>query len=425
MSDTQTFFGHPRGLGLLFGVEMWERFSYYGMRALLVLYLVNELHWSDSHAASLYGTYTGLAYGVQIVGGFMADRFLGTRRALVIGGVIIAAGHFILAIPSASLLYVGLGLVIAGTGLFKPNVSTMVGQLYAPDDPRRDSGFTIFYMGINTGATIGPLVTGYLAIRFGWHWGLGAAGVGMLFGLALFMFGHARYLPNIGAIKPVVRDSSPAPTDARGRRSIIALLVLFVFVAVFWMGYDQAGSSVNLFTDRHVNRRIGSFEAPTSWYQSIQPLAVLILAPVFATLWIGLSKRKSEPSTPAKMVYGLAILALSFVILGAAGRISDAGALVSSWWIVLAYVVQVVGELCVSPVGLSYVTKVAPAKYASLLMAAWFMATGVGDKFAGMMASLAPSLPAMQFFLLTSGIVAITAVLLIPLVPWLKSATKH
>lgn len=403
---------------------MWERFSYYGMRALLVLYLVNGLHWSDRDAASLYGTYTGLVYGVQIAGGFLADRFLGTRRSLLIGGAIIALGHFVLAIPTSAMLYLGLGLVIAGTGLFKPNVSTMVGQLYAPDDRRRDAGFTIFYMGINIGATFAPLVTGYLASQMGWHWGFGAAGVGMVLGLVIYVWGRNAYLPGIGVDPPGKRVAGGAPArDSSATTRILALLVLFAFVGVFWMGYDQAGSSVNLFTDRHVDRHVGSFETPTAWYQSVQPFAVLVFAPIFAALWAALSRRNREPSTPAKMALGLGLLASSFVLLAMAGRTADNGALAGPWWIVGAYVVQVLGEMCVSPVGLSYVTKVAPVRYASLLMAAWFLATGVGDKFAGIVAGMASTMTAERFFYFVGGIVAIATVLLALIVPWLRRAT--
>jgi len=425
-SDHATFFGHPRGLGLLFGVEMWERFSYYGMRALLVLYLVNGLHWSDRDAANLYGSYTALVYAVQIFGGSLADRWLGTQRSLVIGGSIIAAGHFALAIPVPSTLYLGLGLIVAGTGLFKPNVSTMVGQLYSPTDARRDAGFTIFYMGINIGATIAPLVTGYLAERVGWHWGFGAAGVGMVFGLALFMWGRGRYLAGIGArsAATVAREGGPVIDESATRR-VVALLVLFAFVAVFWMAYDQAGSSVNLFTDRHVDRRFGGFVAPTSWFQSVQAAAVLMLAPVFAALWIALARRRREPSTPAKMVYGLGFVAASFVLLAAAGGLGDAGAPVSPWWIIAAYVVQVFGEMCLSPVGLSYVTKVAPVRYASLIMAAWFLAVGVGDKIGGMLAATAPAMPAGRYFTLIGVIVLVAALLLASFVPWLKRQTDR
>jgi POT family proton-dependent oligopeptide transporter len=394
------------------------------MRALLVLYLVNGLHWSDRDAASLYGTYTGLVYGVQIAGGFLADRFLGTRRSLLIGGAIIALGHFVLAIPTSAMLYLGLGLVIAGTGLFKPNVSTMVGQLYAPDDRRRDAGFTIFYMGINIGATFAPLVTGYLASQMGWHWGFGAAGVGMVLGLVIYVWGRNAYLPGIGVDPPGKRVAGGAPArDSSATTRILALLVLFAFVGVFWMGYDQAGSSVNLFTDRHVDRHVGSFETPTAWYQSVQPFAVLVFAPIFAALWAALSRRNREPSTPAKMALGLGLLASSFVLLAMAGRTADNGALAGPWWIVGAYVVQVLGEMCVSPVGLSYVTKVAPVRYASLLMAAWFLATGVGDKFAGIVAGMASTMTAERFFYFVGGIVAIATVLLALIVPWLRRAT--
>ncbi|AHG92528.1 amino acid/peptide transporter (plasmid) [Gemmatirosa kalamazoonensis] len=328
-STDRAFLGHPRGLALLFGVEMWERFSYYGMRALLVLYLVNGLHWRDADAASLYGTYTGLAYGVQMAGGVVADRWLGTKRCLLLGGVLIASGHFVLALPALAAFYTGLALVVVGTGLFKPNVSTLVGQLYAPDDARRDAGFTIFYFGINTGAFVAPFVTGYLGERVAWHWGFGAAGVGMLLGLALFVWGRDRYLRGLGERpmggRPDRADVEPPTRDAAAGRRVMALLLVFGFAAVFWMGYEQAGSSVNLFTERHANRVVGGFEIPTSWFQTVQPLAVLLLALPFAALWQSLGRRGREPSTPTKMTAGLALLGASFVILALAGRRADAG----------------------------------------------------------------------------------------------------
>lgn len=420
------FLGHPRGLGLLFGVEMWERFSYYGMRALLVLYLVKAMHWRDADAANLYGTYTALAYAVQIGGGFLSDRVLGTRRSLLTGGAVIATGHFVLAIPTLPAFYAGLVLVVVGTGLFKPNVSTMVGQLYAPGDRRRDAGFTIFYMGINLGATVAPLVTGYLAERVAWHWGFAAAGVGMLFGLALFVWGKDRYLAGIGlhAAAHAPRSADEDAEEGGVARRVLALLTIFAFVAVFWMGYDQAGSSVNLFTDRHVDRRLGGTLLPTSWFQAVQPFAVLLLAPLFAALWVRLGRAGREPSTPAKMSVGLALLALSFVVLAVAGSRADAGVRVGAGWIVAAYVVQVLGEMCLSPVGLSFVTRVAPARYAALLMAAWFLANGVGDKLAGSLAALAPGMPAGRFFAVSIFTSGAAALVLAALVPWLRRATR-
>jgi POT family proton-dependent oligopeptide transporter len=434
---TPPFFGHPRGLALLFGVEMWERFSYYGMRALLVLYLVNGLHWKDADAASLYGTYTGLAYGVQMAGGIVADRWLGTKRCLVVGGAIIALGHFVLAIPAATAFYAGLALVVVGTGLFKPNVSTMVGQLYRPDDGRRDAGFTIFYFGINAGAFVAPFVTGYLGERVGWHWGFAAAGVGMLLGLGLFLWGHERYLRGVGsapggraaADRAVAEETLTttrvgrfAPAHDAGRR-VVALLLVFAFAAVFWAGYEQAGSSLNLFTDRHTNRVVGHFEIPTSWFQTVQPLAVLLFALPFAALWQALARRGREPSTPMKMTAGLALLGTSFVIMMLAGRRADGGALVSPWWLVTTYVVQVLGEMCLSPVGLSYVTKVAPARYASLLMATWFFATALGNKLAGALASLAPSMSNASFFLISVVTSLVAAALLLAMVPPIRRMT--
>jgi POT family proton-dependent oligopeptide transporter len=414
----RTFLGHPRGLALLFLVEMWERFSYYGMRALLVLYLVNALKWDTPSATNLYGTYTGLVYLTPLFGGYLADRYLGTRRSLVIGGVLIALGHFCLAVEGMATFYLGLALVIIGTGFFKPNVSTMVGQLYAEGDPRRDGGFTLFYMGINLGAFIAPLICGYLGERVGWQWGFGAAGVGMVFGLALYLWGRDRYLPGIGISPASSSTESAGPgegnhrvlrpslveqrngTTAAERNRIIALAIVILFVVAFWAAYDQNGSSMNLFADKATNRKIEGFLVPTSWFQAVNPGFILLLAPFFALLWRRLQIAGREPSTPMKMVFGLALLGLGFVFMVIGGRRSDSGILVSPLWLIATYFFQTTGELCLSPVGLSYVTKVAPARFASLLMAGWFLANSAGDKLAGMVAGLYGQMPNGSFFMI-------------------------
>jgi len=443
--DDTALFGHPRGLGLLFITEMWERFSYYGMRAILILYLTQALHWNTARAANLYGTYTMLVFLTPLIGGYLADRIIGTRRSLVIGGIVIAAGHFCLAVPSMTMFYTGLTLIIIGTGFFKPNVSTMVGQIYADGDSRRDAGFTIFYVGINTGAFLGGLVCGYLAdqTRFGdkgWHWGFGAAGVGMILGLIVYVTFRDKYLPGIGvraakllpgvAAPIVAKDSKVArhaligvvagvaisvllggfdPLSAfisatigaalavtilgshgEERKHVIAIFIVAFFVVVFWACYEQAGSSMNLFAANNTDLQVGSFHIPSAWSQNVNPAVIMIFAPVFAWIWMKLHKIGREPSTAAKMVIGLALLAFGFVFMVIGGQRADNGALVSPLWLVAAFTFHTWGELCLSPVGLSYVTKVAPVRFASLLMGVWFLAQAAAEKIAGTIAELTP-----------------------------------
>ncbi len=438
----RSFFGHPRGLGLLFMTEMWERFSYYGMRALLVLYLVNELHWDKARAASLYGTYTMLVFLTPLVGGYIADRFIGTHKALVLGGIIIASGHFVLAFSGMTAFYIGLGLVVIGTGFFKGNVSATVGQLYRGNDTRRDAGFTFFYMGINTGAFLGPIVCGYLAqsAGFGWHWGFAAAGVGMLAGLLWYVLGRNKYLAGIGdaptaasrqadAAQASISNDASARNGAIGaavgaavawllagsalallvgviigaalaitilgtsgdeRKRVVALFIVAFFVVFFWAAFEQAGSSMNLFADKYTDLHLGSFAIPSTWMQSVNSFFIIAFAPVFAAVWLALGRRNAEPSTPLKMVIGLTFIGLGFLFLVIGGGRADSGIKVSPLWLVGAYMFHSFGELCLSPVGLSYVTKVAPARFASLMMGVWFLANAVANKTAGFLAGYTP-----------------------------------
>ena len=442
--DDTALLGHPRGLGLLFVTEMWERFSYYGMRALLVLYLVNALKWDTAHAANLYGTYTMLVYLTPVIGGYLADRFIGTRRSLVVGSIIISLGHFTLAFPGMTTFYAGLGLIIIGTGFFKSNVSTMVGQIYKKGDPRRDAGFTIFYVGINVGAFLGPLVCGGLAqsSRFGWHYGFAAAGVGMVLGLIVYLWGREKYLPGIGvsaersgvmvaAASDATASGNPVTHGAIGavlggavgyflgsgsilglvmglvigaaltitvlgtqgeeRKRVIALFIVVFFVIFFWAAYEQTGSSMNLFADKNTDLHAGSFNIPSSWFQSVNPFVIVVFAPIFAYMWTALGKAGREPSTALKMVLGLALLATGFLFMVIGGSRADTGVLVSPFWLVAAYTFHTWGELCLSPVGLSYVTKVAPVKFASLLMGVWFLANAAANKVAGAVAAFTPT----------------------------------
>ena len=466
------FFGHPRGLGLLFVAEMWERFSYYGMRALIVLYLTKALAWSDVDAFRLYGTYTGMVWLTPMIGGFLADRYLGTHRALLFGGAIIALGHFVLAIPGMTAFYAGLILVVLGTGLFKPNASTMVGHLYAPGDRRRDAGFTIFYMGINLGATFAPLVCSTLGERVGWHYGFAAAGVGMTLGLIAYAMGKKKWLGTIGetpnaspaALKASGTDSmrawhgvvgalvggglgvltggndwaailtgtvigasvSMAILSSRGEelKRVIALCVIVFFVVFFWAAYEQAGSSMTIFAERHTDRMVGSFEIPTGWFQTVQPGALLVLAPVMAALWQYLARRGKEPSTAMKIAWGLGVIGVAFLFMVAAGRGADQGLKVSAFFLCATYTLSEVGELMVSPVGLSYVTKVAPARLGALMMGIFFLSNSAANKIAGMLAEVSARMSSQASFYSIPVATSIgAALLLLVLVPRLKKLT--
>ena len=410
MNGDATFFGHPRGLSTLFFTEMWERFSYYGMRAFLILYMVHALGFDDSHAGRVYGNYTAGVWAAAILGGILADRWLGQYRSVLIGGIIIALGHFTLAFHALPFFYFGLSLIVVGTGLLKPNVSGIVGALYDPADTRRDAGFSIFYMGINLGAFIGPLIAGWLAQKVDWHLGFACAGVGMSLGLLQYVLGRRSLQPSIERLaqrpKPVASATAgAAPSSgflgftATEWKRIGAMGVFFVFAAVFWGAYEQAGSSLNLFGDRYTTLRILGFSFPSSWYVSVQAIFVILLAPAFAWLWIRLGKY--EPTTPTKFAFGLFFVGLSFLFLlipataiqGAAG-----GLRVSPFWLVGCYFIQELGEMCISPVGLSVFTKLAPVKIVGMMLGLWFLADSVGNKVAGYAAGFISSAPLPQLF---------------------------
>ena len=413
------FFGHPRGLSTLFFTEMWERFSYYGMRAFLILYMVHVLRFDDRHAGSVYGTYTAGAWAAGIFGGIIADRWLGQYRSVLVGGIIIAIGHFTLAFHALAFFYAGLALIVAGTGLLKPNVSGIVGSLYEPGDVRRDAGFSIFYMGINLGSALGPLIAGYLAQRVDWHLGFACAGVGMTFGLIQFVAGRKHLKP---AVDRLERQRHEARTAAAERKKatpsttavsteptfggftkvewkrLAAMAVFFVFAAVFWGAYEQAGSTLNLFGDRYTQTSIFGFSFPSSWFLSVQAVFVIALAPAFAWLWVHLKER--EPSTPAKFAVGLLFIGLSFVfLLIPAFKIQDSPAIrVSPFWLIGCYFIQELGELSLSPVGLSVFTKLSPVKIVGFMLGVWFMADAVGSKVAGFAAGFISSAPLPQLF---------------------------
>jgi len=452
-----TFLGHPKGLFLLFLVEMWERFSYYGMRGLLVLYLIAKTTgdengfnpgrgWSEGDASKLYGWYTGLAYLFPIFGGIIADKLIGTHRSMIIGGILISIGHIVLAISGfgdlannhlgLSIFVAGLAMIVLGTGHFKPSVSVMVGQLYKAGDPRRDGAFTIFYMGINLGAFICAFVCGTLGEKVGWHWGFGSAAIGMIAGLLMYMALRPKYLGQIG-LPPANRgNSAPVFLLASAILSagfgavfyfgvlskvtsftspifmiavsvaVLALTVWFVaiqrpedrgpttsiflfmlFNAFFWVAFEQAGSSINVFTEQNTNRDLFGFEVPATWFQSVNAGLIFILAPLFAMLWTKLGKRRMDPSQPMKIALGLIFLGLGFVFMVWAGIDAKSGAKASMMLIFMTYFWHTVGELCLSPTGLSYVTKVAPKRFVSLLMGVWFISSFIANLAGGLIAA--------------------------------------
>ena len=386
------FFGHPRGLATLFFTEMWERFSYYGMRAILVLYMVapvaaGGLGFDTAHAATIYGLYTGSVYAMSIPGGWAADRFLGARLAVILGGLGIAVGNGLIVFGSASMLYVGLIVIVLGTGLLKPNVSVMVGGLYGQRDPRRDAGFSIFYMGINLGAILSPLLCGYLAQKIDWRLGFATACGVMILGLIQFM-GFRSTLGGLGERPPRRHAEHSAhahpPLTAEEWRRIAAIAVLFVFSAVFWMSFEQAGSSLNLFADQLTRDVLWGFAFPSSWFQSVEPIFVVLFAPVFSWIWISMGDR--QPSSPAKFAYGLVGGAIAFGIMAFASTLTSGGR-VSPMWLVLVYFFQAIGELLLSPVGLSTTTKLAPQRMVGLMMGVWFLSISAGNYLAGLAAT--------------------------------------
>jgi POT family proton-dependent oligopeptide transporter len=456
----RSFFGHPRGLSTLFFTEMWERFSYYGMRALLILFMTapvaaGGLGFETSVAGAVYGLYTSMVYMTSLPGGWVADRLIGQRRAVLYGGILIASGHFSMAFPSVTTFYLGLSLIVVGTGLLKGNVSVIVGRLYAPDDQRRDAGFSIFYMGINLGAFIAPLVCGYLGQRVNWHMGFAAAGFGMVLGLVQYLRG-ARYLGEAGLYPAPAESAAAAATlkkrvrvwgsvtlvaimllaagmytgvapitakqiaDAAGyllllltvglfgwmflaadwtpaeRRRLYAIGALFVAAALFWSEFEQAGSTLNLFADRATRTSILSWSFPSSYFQSLQPLFIIAFAPVFAWLWMRLGRR--EPSSPAKFGIGLLFVGSGFAILVVAAGLASTGVKVAPYWLVVTYLLHTFGELSLSPVGMSATTKLAPARVAGLMMGVWYLAISVGNFIGGRLSSLYGSMPLPNLF---------------------------
>ena len=401
-ANQKELFGHPVGLYILFFTEMWERFSYYGMRAILVLYLVAKtsennagLGWSNGEALALYGWYTMLVYVASIPGGWIADKFLGQKKSVLIGGILLVFGHSILAIEQMWAFYSGLGFIIAGVGMLKPNISTMVGGLYKQGDIRRDKGFTIFYIGINVGAFLSSLIVGTVGEVYGWHYGFGLAGIGMALGLIQYVYGQ-KYLKHVGNFLGASenkddKDAMKKPLTKTEKDRLVVLFISFILVIVFWGAFEQAGGLMNIYASEKTNR-ILSFslpfignEIPASWFQSLNAMFIIFLGTSVAGYWAK-RKLKGKLSTGLfKMILGLIIMGIGFFFMSAAAGEYNSDGSSAMYWLVLAYLFHTVGELCISPVALSYITKLAPLKYASLMMGIYFAMTGLGNKVAGLL----------------------------------------
>ena len=531
--------GHPKGLYLLFVTEMAERFSYYGMRALFVLYLVAAF-FNSADASQIYGSYTGLVYLTPLLGGYIADRYWGNRRSIIFGGIVMAIGQFLMFASACvvqqsifsdpatggvisdsvnnglamTLMFIGLGALIIGNGFFKPNISTMVGDLYAPQDHRKDSAFTIFYMGINTGALIAPLVCGSVAADGNWmnpgafKWGFFCAGVAMIVSVVVFMMGKKKVLntpeglaiglppsqSQLMQMKDQQKEEETAAQNTKAKNSpfrlwgcLIGAIVLFVvfsldvdnfndyisaaiyaisialpvfiitdrglsnvekqrigviyiiavFVIFFWSAFEQAGSSLTIFADQQCDRMIGSWEMPTTWFQSINPIVVVAFAPIMATLWETLAKHKLEPASPVKQAIGLLLLAIGYAIIAFGTNGLEDGQKASMWWLFALYFIHTIGELSLSPIGLSMVNKLSPIHLASLLMGVWFMSNAASNILAGKLATLLPTAEQpvhsflgyqitnlTDFFTLFAVMAGAAAVLLFCLCPLLKKMMK-
>ncbi len=401
-------FGHPVGLYVLFFTELWERFSYYGMRAILVLFLVSETTsnnpgygWSNEEALVLYGWYTMFVYLASIPGGILADRFLGQKHTVMLGGLLLCAGHGILAIDAPWAFYSGLTLIVMGVGCLKPNISTMVGGLYKPGDDRRDSGFTIFYIGINIGAFLSALIVGYVGETIGWHYGFGLAGIGMALGQLVYIWGQ-KYLKGIGDF--IGKAESPdnlafnRPLTGIEKDRMKVMFLSFLLIIVFWGAFEQAGGLMNLYAEQKTDRMLFGLEVPASWFQSVNAFFIITLGTAVANFWYRWKHRGREGSSLFKMAWGVMIMGWGFLFMSAASLQFESAGKAAMYWLVLAYLFHTVGELCASPVALSFITKLAPVKYASFMMGAYFAATGLGNKVAGLIGEWASTAGELAIF---------------------------
>jgi POT family proton-dependent oligopeptide transporter len=449
--------GHPKGLQVLFYTEMWERFSYYGMRAILVLYLTRALMFDVARASTVYGNFTGLAYLMPLAGGYIADRWWGNRRSILLGGAIMAVGQFLMFLSATfydnpglahPLLWAGLGVIIAGTGLFKANIASMVGSLYAPDDSRKDSAFTVFYMGINIGAFLAPLVAGGLGDTgdpADFRWGFLSAAVGMAIGTLVFQIfkdryvvdsqGHALGLPPTERKVEAADANDEKPLEREDWERVAVIFILAFFVIFFWMAFEQAGASLTVFADRQTDRGLFGWTVPASWFQSVNAVAIVLFAPVFAWIWQRLGRAGLNPSTPVKMSFGFFFMGLGYLVIAFGVQGVGPATKVSMMWLVSLYLLHTFGELCLSPIGLSAVSKLSPPRFASLMMGVWYLSSAAANKLAGVLSSFYPEAgkptPVLlgyevtglhEFFVIFVALSAVAGVLLFllarPIVKW-------
>ncbi len=421
ITQEKTFFGHPAGLYILFFVEMWERFSYYGMRAILTLYLAAPIilddpqsgfGWTNAETLSFYGTYTMFVYLMSIPGGWVADKYIGQKKAVMLGGLLLCAGHGILAVDTEWAFFTGLMLIVVGVGFLKPNISTMVGGLYQKGDNKREDGFYIFYMGINIGAFLGALTVGAVAAKYGWHFGFGLAGIGMAIGQLVYFYG-LQYLEGVGEFigseKSPDKELMNRPLTNVEKDRIIVLFLSFLIIIVFWGAFEQAGGLMNLYTEQKTDRSLAlpfmenEFIVPAAIFQSINAFFIIVFALVVTAFWSNWAKKGRESSSLFKMAIGIIIMAFGFFFMSKAStevvmegdEIVQKSAMI---WLVLAYLFHTIGELCASPVALSFITKLAPVKYAAFMMGAYFAATGLGNKVAGFVGQLSEGAGEFQVF---------------------------
>ena len=429
----ETLWGHPKGLYVLFFTELWERFSYYGMRAILVLFVVAKvtedsdggLGWTQKEALVLYGWYTMAVYVASVPGGWLADRFLGQKKAVLYGGLLLCAGHGIMAIHGLPFFYAALVLIVLGVGLLKPNISTMVGGLYGKGDPRRDKGFTIFYIGINLGAFGSGIVVGAVGELIGWHYGFALAGIGMLLGQGVYVWGQ-KYLKGVGELVP--RSSMDAKTPSASKPltkieidRVKVLLLSFLIVIVFWGAFEQAGGLMNIYTKEKIDRVLFGWEIPASVFQSLNPLFIILFGTLVANFWYRREKKSGQSNSLFKMALGTMIMGTGFLFMVGAVQQSEASGQAGLYWLVAAYLLHTVGELCASPVALSFITKLAPVKYASLMMGLYFGMTGLGGKVAGLLGEAASEAGELAIF---GGIFAFTVLFGVLILALLKPLTR-
>ncbi len=411
---------HPRGLYVLFFTEMWERFSYYGMRALLVYYMTKQLLFSQSQSSHIYGLYTGFVYFTPFFGGLLADRRLGQRKAVILGGVLMAIGHFLMAFES--LFFAALVFLVLGNGFFKPNLSTQVGSLYPAGDHRRDRAFSIYYVGVNLGAFLSPLVCGTLGERYGWHYGFATAGIGMVIGLLIYLWGQKHLAPD-NITKSGGEAAAPLSRDDKSK--IAALVVLCAFNILFWAIYEQQGNTLALWADANTDRRLFGWEMPASWVQSFNPAMIFLFTPLLTSFWAWQAKRDKEPSSMVKMAIGCILLGLSFLVMIPPARASAAGQAAGLGWLTACLAILTLGELYLSPVGLSLVTKLAPAHMVSMLMGMWFLSSFFGNYLAGYLGTFWETMSKESFFLMLAGLSAAAGVGILIVLKPLKKAIGH